>query len=276
MPIYKPSELIAFLQSLGISPKKGLSQNFLLDKNIIDKTVAAADVHPEDIVLEIGPGPGCVTEALLKRQARVLAVETDTILADALHRFQTPDHHLEVFCEDILKFPLEKHLNPSKKAKVIANLPYHITTPILTKLISLHGLFSQIVVFVQDEVAKRFTAKPGTKNYSSITVFLNFYTNPTYAFKVSRNCFFPKPNVDSAVVVFDLKAAPNIDNVDAFFKLTRTSFEHRRKMLRASLKDLYTSEKVTEALEQLHINPLARPEELSLEDFIALYTHLNR
>lgn len=280
MPIYKPSELRLFLNELGIAPKKGLSQNFLIDGNIIRKIVKAAAVQPGDVVLEIGPGPGSLTQALLEAGAHVLAVEKDSTLAAALQRLQTPSNQLDVFCEDIMTFPfqeiLPKYLSGSTKAKVIANLPYHLTTPILALLAPHDHLFESFTVMVQEEVARRFTAQPSHKDYGSFTVFLNFYSDPHYAFTVSRNCFYPAPKVDSAVVVLTLHPASLKEHQDAFFKLTRTAFEQRRKMLRSSLRDLYPPQLLTDALKMIGKNPLSRPEDLSLNDFLRLFHQLNR
>lgn len=278
MPVYKPTELLNFLEKLGTNPKKSLSQNFLIDGNIIRKIVKAADVKPGDVVLEIGPGPGSLTEQLLEAKAHVIAVEKDKVLAEALKRLQTEEQKLDVFQADILEFPLDKicqQLAPGKKLKVIANLPYNITTPILAKLITRHQLFSSLTLMVQDEVARRFAAKPGTSDYSSFTIFLNFFSNPSYAFGVSRNCFFPVPRVESAIVHLKLKKPEKEIDQEKFFKLTRTAFEQRRKMLRVSLKELYSAETVTESLKVLQLNPLSRPEELSLEQFIALFEKLS-
>lgn len=276
MPLYKPSELHQFLNSIGIHPKKGLSQNFLIDGNIIRKIVETAQVKPGDLVLEIGPGPGSLTEALLAAGANVIAVEKDPILAKALERLQTEDLRLKIFCEDIMEFPIAEALMDKPKAKVIANLPYHLTTPIIARFSPLKDLFSKLVVMVQEEVARRFAAKPKTSEYSSFSVFLNFYSNPVYAFTVSRNCFYPSPKVDSAVVSLELKTPPSVSNQEHFFIMTRTAFEHRRKMLRGSLKELYATEAITESLIALGLNPKARPEELSLNEFIALFESLQQ
>lgn len=277
--IFKPSELHAFLNELGIAPKKGLSQNFLTDGNIIRKIVKAADVQSNDIVFEIGPGPGALTYALLETGAQVFAVEKDEVLAKALMRLNPPDKRLIVFCDDVLNFPLEdtfrRLLPKGQKAKVIANLPYHLTTPILTELVVQHDLFSVLVLMVQDEVAKRFTASPGNKEYGSITLFLNYHAHPSYAFGVSSHCFYPKPKVESAVVKLELHPPPYVENEEAFFHMTRTAFQHRRKMLRAALKSIYQSERVTQALTHIGHNPQARPEDLSLNDWILLYQHLS-
>lgn len=280
MPIYKPSELSAFLNELGIHPKKGLSQNFLIDGNIIRKIVAAAEVQEGDIVLEIGPGPGSLTQALLDAKAHVFAVEKDAVLAKALERLNTADNKLTIFCEDILKFSIEETLAPylknGAKAKVIANLPYHLTTPILVQLVPLRHLFSSLTVMVQEEVALRFTAQATEEDYGSFSVFLSFYTKPTYCFFVSHHCFYPEPRVDSAVVRLDLKTPPDVDNIEDFFKMTRTAFSHRRKMLRGTLKHLFVNADISSALEELGQNPQARPEELSLDIFLKLYKILKK
>jgi 16S rRNA (adenine1518-N6/adenine1519-N6)-dimethyltransferase len=276
MPIYKPSELITFLENLGISPRKGLSQNFLVDGNILRKIIQTADVQPGDIVLEIGPGPGSLTELLLQAGASVIAVEKDVVLAQALGRM-AESGPLEVHCQDILEFPIEEAFKDrlkQKKAKVIANLPYHLTTPILALLAPLHEIFSSLTLMVQEEVARRFAASSGTSDYGSFTVFLNFYSKPSYAFKVGRRCFFPPPKVDSAVVHLNLIPPPPVA-ADSFFKLTRTAFQQRRKMIKVSLKALYEQDKILHALTVLKLNPLARPEELSLEQWLALYQQLN-
>ncbi|MCB1111400.1 MAG: ribosomal RNA small subunit methyltransferase A [Chlamydiales bacterium] len=275
MPLYKPSELRQFLQEIGIHPKKAFSQNFLIDGNIIKKIVRCAEVKPGDIVLEIGPGPGALTEELLAAGAQVLAVEKDRNLAQALHRLDPEGGALDILEEDILDVDIEKvlgnKLGKGKRAKLIANLPYNITTPILARFVPMQHLFESIVVMVQDEVGRRFTAVPGGSEYGSFTVFLNFYCIPEYAFTVSNNSFYPVPKVQSAVVKLLPQPQPHVKNIDRFFMLTRTAFEQRRKMLRGSLRKLYPSEDVVEALVQLGKNPEARPQELSVEDFINLY-----
>ena len=272
MSIYRPTELRQFLESLGISPRKGLSQNFLIDGNILRKIGSYA--QPGDLVVEIGPGPGSLTEVLLERGAEVIAIEKDPVLAKALERFKGPDRKLTVFCEDIMQFPLQDTLSsilpPGKKGKVIANLPYHLTTPILVKLVKEEKSLSDLVVMVQEEVARRFTAKPGTSDYSSFTIFLNYYAQVKYAFGVSRTCFYPPPKVDSAVVHLQLHEPPAVVDEELLFKLTRTAFEHRRKMMRSSLREIYPPELIMEALQRLGKNPESRPEQLSLQDFIEL------
>lgn len=261
------TELKAFLDSLGVRPKKALSQNFLIDQNIVSKIVAEAKVAQGDYVLEIGPGPGALTEALVDQGAEVVAVELDSVFAAALKRFP-----VTVYQEDILAFPLEKL---ARKGKVVANLPYHITAPILTRLVPRKDLFSSLTVMVQEEVARRLTAAPKTGDYGSLTVFLNFYSDPHYAFRVSRTCFFPTPKVDSAIVTFNLKEPPDVD-ADRFFELVRAAFSQRRKMMKNTLSSLYDAQELARAFEKAGINPKARAEELSLETFLSLFAELNR
>lgn len=283
MSVYKPSELQQFLAGLGISPKKALSQNFLIDKNIINKILKAAQVNSEDVILEIGSGPGSLTEQLLLTGATVIAVEKDHILAEALKRFQTAEKELHILNEDIMTVPVEeivkKHIDKKKgseKAKVVANLPYHVTTPILTTLVSKYSFFSHLVIMVQEEVARRITASPGNFEYGSLTVFLNAYANPKYSFFVSRNCFYPVPGVDSAIVTLELKPPPHIENLDDFFKMVRLAFSHRRKMLRASLRELYPLEKINTELPLIGISPEIRPEMISLEQWVLIFLKLNK
>ncbi len=279
MAMYRPKDLHGFLNELGRAPKKSLSQNFLIDGNIIRKIVKAAKIQPGDKILEIGPGPGSLTEALLDAGAAVIAVERDEILAQALQRLKTPTNQLVIFAEDIIAFiqqgKIDTLLYPGEKLKVVANLPYHLTSPIIGSLVPLNAYCTSIIVMVQEEVARRFTAKPRTKEYSSFTIFLEFYSDPRYAFAVSRNCFFPAPKVDSAIVCLDLKEPPGTLNHEAFFVLTRTAFKQRRKMLKSSLKELYAPETTMLALEKIGCNPQARPEELSLQQFIELYFELS-
>lgn len=274
MPLYKPSELTEFLRSIGASPRKSLSQNFLIDGNIIRHILAAGNIHSGDQIVEIGPGPGCLTEALLEAGSRVVAVEADGALAIALKRLETTENFLKIIQGDALKEPLEKIFNafpsPSQKIKLFSNLPYHITTPLLTRFVERFDHISTIIVMVQDEVAKRMIAKPKTKDYGSLSLFLQFYADIDYVFKVSRRCFYPVPRVDSAVVRLNLKQPPDVDP-SLFFQMTRKSFGQRRKVLKNSLKTLYNPEDIERALHTLKMNPLTRAEELSLSQFIDLF-----
>lgn len=272
MPIYKPKELIAFLDSIEAAPKKRLSQNFLIDGNIVRKVIAEASIAKGDFVLEIGPGPGALTEALVETGAHVLAIEKDSLFASHLQRFDRSAQHLEVICDDILNIELPK---APEKIKIIGNLPYHITTPILTKFLTdYHDRISSLTFMVQEEVAQRIAAAPKTSEYGSLTVFLNFYADVSYAFKVSKNCFYPSPSVDSAIISLKPKKVPPNFEIDKFFEITRKAFQMRRKTLKKSLKELYTEEHIIHALETCGLTVFTRPEELSTEQFINFFKHL--
>ena len=277
MKVYRPSDLQAFLREKGVHAKKGLSQNFLIDGNIIQKILDTASMTEKDFVIEIGSGPGALTQALLSRGAHVTAIEMDSAFAAALNRLQTLDHRLQVICEDILKFPLVDFLqkHPGKKFKVVANLPYHITTPILVMLLPLHPWIESLTIMVQKEFGDRLYGKVGTPEYSSLTLFLQFYATISKSFTVSPNCFYPKPNVHSAVLHCQLHPPLLDNNVETFFQLTRTAFGQRRKMLRASLKELYGSEKIERALVKIGHPITQRPEQLTIHEFILLYEALD-
>jgi 16S rRNA (adenine1518-N6/adenine1519-N6)-dimethyltransferase len=278
MKISKPSVLQSFLCEQGMKAKKHSSQNFLIDGNIIKKIINAADVVQGDIILEIGPGPGALTQEMLERGAKVVAVEKDKQLANALYRLQTLDNRLTVLEQDVLDFDIPSYfsseLHSGRKIKVVANLPYHITTPIISKLLPLHHIIYSMTLMVQKEVAHRFTANKGTKDYSSFTIFIQHFGTVKYCFTVEPTCFYPKPSVKSAVVHFVLKEMEQVENQEKFFLMIRTAFLKRRKMLKSSLKELYPTEKVEQSLQELHLNPLARPEELTRENFLSLYKKL--
>lgn len=271
---HRPTDLALFLNELGVKPKKRLSQNFLVDGNIIRKIVSFAAVDKTSSILEIGPGPGALTETLLATGAHVIAIEKDTSLAKALERLQTKDHRLKVIGKDVLEVAVDSLFK--KKAKIVANLPYHITTPILCRLLPLYEKFESITCMVQKEVADRFVASCGTKNYGSFSLFLQFYSEPVFGFTVQPTCFFPRPKVKSAVVKLILKKPPKVSSIEDFFKMTRTAFQKRRKMMRSSLKELYGSDIVSSALERIEKNPLARPEELSLDDFLRFFQEIEK
>lgn len=275
MTISSPKKLLAFLKSLNAFPKKQLSQNFLIDNNIIKKILQESNVNSKDVVLEIGPGPGALTEALVESGAKILTVEKDEAFAKALPRLQKEENKLKTYCHDIMTFPIEEklkeNLSGKQKAKVIANLPYQISAPILTRLVAMNDFFSSIHVMVQEEVARRITASPKSSGYNSLTVFLNFHSKTSYAFGVNRSCFYPQPKVDSAIISLQLTPPPRISSKEHFFKMIRTAFGQRRKMLRSSLKKFFPPQTIIQALESIKSLPTARPEELSLEKFIHFF-----
>lgn len=273
LSLYKPSELRQFLQEMGIKPKKGLSQNFLIDGNILRKLVSAAQLQNEDTVLEIGPGPGVLTEALLNSGAHVIAIEKDEKLAKHLERLQ--NGKLEILIDDFRNVRIEHLLKGKGKVKVIANIPYSITGIILQELLPKTHLIESIHLMVQREVAERCVAKKGAKDYSSFSLFTKYHANPKLLFTVARSCFYPPPKIDSAILELKLKPPPVKAPYEPFFQLIRTAFQQRRKMLRASLKTLFPSNQVETALESLGLPKTTRPQELDLEEFSALFFALN-
>ena len=263
--MYQPSELRAFLSAHGIQADRRLSQNFLVDGNVVRKAVDCAEIKSDELVLEIGPGPGALTQELLNRGAR------------ALDRFQTQDQRLTIIAADFLSLSLSELLAGPKKAKVVANLPYSITTPILVRLLQVHDRLESITVLVQKEVAERMAAPAGTKAYGSLSVLVQFWSTVKYQFTVSPSCFFPKPKVASAVVRLTLSPPPLPEEEhSSFFALTRHAFNHRRKMLRGSLQHFFNKVDIEKALEACQLSLSTRPEELSVQHWVNLYHRLPR
>lgn len=256
------SDLIPFLDRLGVRPKKSLSQNFLIDPNIVHKIVQLANIKPGDRVLEIGPGPGALTAALLETGAYVTAVEKDTVFARELHRLQK-NGRLEVIEADFLNW------NIARFDHAIGNIPYSITTPILEKICA-----SEIPTFTfmaQKEFAARIMAKPGTKEIGSLSIFIQSHADIAGSFEVSRNCFMPIPKVDSTVMKLNFKGSRDPDD---FFALVRRAFQQRRKMMTTSLKGLYDQERIREALTAAKATVQARPEILTLEQWRIIFQNL--
>ncbi len=260
--LYKPSILKSFLNTIEAAPNKRLSQNFLIDGNVLQKLIDCAQITPNDTVLEIGPGPGVITEALLKTGAQVIAVEKDRKFANALPRLTS--ENLTVYWEDFLKFEMQ---NLPKRFKVISNLPFHLTTPILTKLLPLHSKVESLTLIAQEEFAKRAIAAPGSKDFSSLTLFLEYYAHASVSFFIPATCFYPKPKVNSALIQLIPKNPPTELNADHFFSVTRTAFGQRRKTLKRSLQKLFSAEQVSHALHEMKLTLDIRPEQLSFENF---------
>lgn len=266
------SELVSFLKKIGKNPSKRLSQNFLVDQNILRKIIKTAQLQPQEWVLEIGPGPGGLTQLILEQGAFLVAVEKDTCFAQQLSRFQTTDQRLQIHCLDVLKFDFSSLPKP---IKLIANLPYHITTPILEKVLEHRDHFSSITFMIQKEVASRLQAKHGSKIFSSLSLFFQFYTLVETSFDVSPSCFFPPPKVTSTVVHAKMRTAlPFKDSPAPFFHIIRKAFQHRRKMILSSLSNDYSQAILQEALISIGQSIKARPEQLSLEHWVLFYKYI--
>ena len=247
--------------------KKKYGQNFIVDKNIIHSIIKKSEIDKETLVIEIGPGAGVLTVELGRNAKNVIAYEIDETLKPILEKNITPN--TEVIYADFLKRNISEDIKKYnyKKLYVIANLPYYITTPIIIKLIETKINFDKIVVMVQKEVGDRFKAKPKTKEYNSLSVFLNYYFNITKLLDVSRNVFMPKPNVDSIVVCFTKKENKiKVTSEERFFKLIRDSFKQKRKNLRNNLKE-YNLEKISKTLSKYNLDLTVRAEALSIEIF---------
>lgn len=256
------SELRQFLEQLNIKPRKGLSQNFLIDQNIVKKILLSAKIRENDAVLEIGPGAGALTEALVERGVKLIAVEKDPILAKALSRFP-----IEVYQEDFMEFSLDRL---PQGTKVVANLPYHLTTPILVRLLDQYPRIHQVTIMVQKEVAERMRAVAGSEHYGALSLFCEFFAEFESIFFVNKSCFYPKPKVESAVVTFRLhKGKAEIDQ-ELFFRFTRELFSKRRKMVSTSLKQLYHQD-LSHEIKGCGIDPTLRVEVLSLEKVLTLF-----
>ncbi len=264
MAKFRPKELQEYLAKIGAKPSKSLSQNFLIDGNILNKIVDLAEVTKDDLVVEVGPGPGALTERLLETGCDVVAIEKDATFAKAL---SAPK--LCVIEADALEYDLQPHI--AKKAKVVANLPYNVTTPLLQRFLKQGELFSSLIVMVQDEVARRLTMPCPPKDFVAFTLFLQYYSKPRYGFIVSPTCFYPAPGVYSAVIRLDLEKRFPVQDEDLFFTLVNAAFSQRRKMIKATLKPWYEPQKLIEALEFLKKAPTSRPEDLSTEEWVKLY-----
>ena len=271
----------AVLERHGFTFKKSFGQNFLTDTNILQKIVDTAEIDDQVNVIEIGPGIGALTEFLAERAAQVMAFEIDhrlvPILADTLRDFD----NVTVVNEDILKVDLAQHIqnfkNPDLPIKVVANLPYYITTPILMHLIESGIPFSEFVVMMQKEVADRISAQPNTKAYGSLSIAVQYYMTAKVAFIVPRTVFVPAPNVDSAILKMVRRPEPAVAVEDEkfFFKVSKASFTHRRKTLWNNLTGYFgkteeIKDKLTKALDQAGLSPSVRGEALGLEEFASL------
>lgn len=284
--IATPMRTQAIMNSFGINTKKSLGQNFLTDINILKNIVAAGDVQPTDNVIEIGPGIGALTEQLARAAKQVVAFEIDDRLIPVLEHTMAPYDNVTVVNQDILTVDLEQAIkehftDPEAPLKLVANLPYYITTPILMQVLQSDVKFANIVVMMQKEVASRLSAEVGTKDYGALTLAVQYRMNATLAFTVSRTAFVPNPNVDSAIISLTprepLKVLPH--NEKQLFNLFKIGFTMRRKTLWNNLitafgKDDAMKAKLTAALADIDLDSRIRAEKLSLEKFIDLHNAL--
>lgn len=287
----QPQNTIAILKKYDFTFQKKFGQNFLIDPHVLEKIVDAADIGKDDLVLEIGPGIGTVTQYLCEAARQVIAVEIDRKLIKILKDTLSAYDNVEVINEDILKVDiaaLVEEKNNGKPIKVVSNLPYYITTPIIMTLLEKRVPVTDMTLMMQEEVARRMQAAPGNKDYGALSLAVQYYSVPYIAAFVPQNCFMPRPNVGSAVVNLKCHKKPPVEVIDEvlMFKLIKASFAQRRKTLQNGLTNSaeldFTKEEITEAIlkmqEMLGMkqNPLIRGETLTLKEFACLSDILSK
>ena len=273
---YSPKKMESFLKNKNFNFKKSFGQNFIVDKNIIDNIIKFSLVDKDTMVIEIGPGAGSLTTALAASSKSVLCYEIDdslkNVLSDSLKNFDNVD----IIYQDFLKANVSETLKKYNydKLYVIANLPYYITTPIITKIIEDKLNVDKIVIMVQKEVGDRLKAQPGSKDYNSLSIYISYYFNVKKLMDVSRNVFLPKPNVDSIVIELSRKNKKyNLKDENVFFKLVRDSFVQKRKTLRNNLK-AYNLNIIETVLNKYGYDLSVRAENLSIDIFVDIANNL--
>ncbi|MCI5944198.1 MAG: 16S rRNA (adenine(1518)-N(6)/adenine(1519)-N(6))-dimethyltransferase RsmA [Eubacterium sp.] len=274
-----PQETIAVLQKYGFNFQKKFGQNFLIDTQVLDKIIAAAHIGPEDFVLEIGPGIGTMTQYLAEAAREVVAVEIDKNLIPILQDTLSDYNNVSVINDDILKVDIRQmaeERNGGKPIKVVANLPYYITTPIIMGLLENEVPLGSITVMVQKEVADRMQTGPGSKDYGALSLAVQYYAEPYIVANVPPNCFMPRPAVGSAVIRLTKheKKPVEVKNPAFMFKIIRASFNQRRKTLQNGLHNSselkISKEEVVNALEKMGLPVAVRGEKLTLAQFAML------
>ncbi|MCQ2511157.1 MAG: 16S rRNA (adenine(1518)-N(6)/adenine(1519)-N(6))-dimethyltransferase RsmA [Lachnospiraceae bacterium] len=278
-----PQRTIEVLQKYGFKFQKKFGQNFLIDTHVLEKIVSAAEVTEEDFVLEIGPGIGTLTQYLAHAAREVVAVEIDRNLIPILEDTLSDWDNVSVIHEDVLKLDLKalaEERNGGKPIKIVANLPYYITTPIIMGLFEKHVPIESITVMIQKEVALRMEAGPGTKDYGALSLAVQFYSEPYLAANVPPNCFMPRPQVGSAVIRLNCLKEKRVEVKDEalLFALIRASFNQRRKTLLNGLRNdaslSFDKEVLEKAIADCGFSPSVRGEALLLEDFAKLSDYL--
>jgi 16S rRNA (adenine1518-N6/adenine1519-N6)-dimethyltransferase len=259
----------------GLVPRKGLGQHFLVDRNILDKVIRTAQVGKEDVVLEVGPGLGEMTIALARLVKHVIAVEIDSKLVDILKRKLAGYPNVDVVKGDILTINFRKvDFLEGQKMKVVANLPYQISTPLLFHFIELKEFFSTLTLMLQKEVAERMVAPPGGKEYSPLSIFVQLFLDASIRFFIKPSAFFPPPKVESAVVHMAFREKPVVELEDEkwFRKVVKGCFSYRRKTLANALKhsELSLPESIELKMMAIGIDPRRRPETLTIQEFVSL------
>ncbi len=274
-----PGNTIEVLQKYNFNFQKKFGQNFLIDTHVLDKIIRESGVNKDDMVIEIGPGIGTMTQYLCENAREVVAIEIDKNLIPILEDTLSAYDNVTVINEDVLKVDIKKlaeEKNGGRPVKVVANLPYYITTPIIMGLFESHVPIDSITIMVQKEVADRMQEGPGSKEYGALSLAVQYYAKPEIVANVPPNCFMPRPNVGSAVIRLTCHETPpvEVENEEFMFRLIRASFNQRRKTLVNGLTNAsflsVTKEQVMEALEKMNLSPTIRGEALSLEQFALL------
>ena len=277
-----PSAIKEIMNKYSFAFQKKFGQNFLIDSNILESIVSAADITKDDFVLEIGPGIGTMTQYLCEAARQVVAVEIDKMLIPILKDTLSEYDNVEVINQDVLKLDIKalaQEKNNGKPIKVVANLPYYITTPIIMGLFESKVPIESITIMVQKEVADRMQTGPGSKDYGALSLAVQYYADAKVQLNVSASCFMPRPNVDSAVIKLTAHEKPVVDvDETLMFKVIRASFNQRRKTLVNGLKNSseldYTKEEIVQAIKAIGKEENIRGEKLTLEEFAALSNSL--
>lgn len=267
------------LRKYSVTPRKRLGQSFLVERNVAARIVAASNVGHEDVVVEIGPGHGALTAFIVEKAKRVIAVEIDAQMADILHRELEAARNLEIVRQDVLDYDFSMPLSDSevrRKIKIIGNLPYSISSPILFRLIAFRNTISSMTLMFQKEVAERIMAPPDTKEYGILSVMTAMYALPSRVMHVPASCFYPRPKVDSSVLKMEMRQTPlcAVRDNDLFLRVVKCAFAKRRKTLFNNLRssDLFPGggEAVMQVLERTGIDGRRRGETLTVEEFALL------
>ena len=261
---YSPLKMKTKLDEKSFNFKKKFGQNFIVDENIINSIIKLSNIDEDTMVIEVGPGAGSLTYKLCENAKNVLCYEIDDSLKEILTENLKSYNNVDIIYNDFLKVNVKEDLKKYnyKKLYLVANLPYYITTPIITKIIDDNIDIDKIVVMVQKEVGDRFAAKPGSKDYSSLSIFLSYYFDIKKVLNISKNVFIPKPNVDSIVVEFDKKnKKQELKNEKLFFEIVRNSFTQKRKTLRNNLKN-YNLNSIEETLKKYNMDLNIRAEQI--------------
>ena len=275
-----PKETIRVIQENNFTFRKKFGQNFLIDSHVIEKIIEAAEIDENTEVLEIGPGIGTLTQYLAEAAKTVTAVEIDDKLIPILEKTLAEYDNVNIIHGDILKQDISK-MYDGRSFKIVANLPYYITTPIIMSLLESRVTADSITVMIQKEVADRMKAQPGSKDYGALSLAVQYYSEPYLAANVPPNCFMPRPNVGSAVIRLKVLDTPTVSVKDEglMFKLIRAAFNQRRKTLANAIKNYeglsYSREEIEEALTELGFDVMVRGEALKLEDFAKLSDRLS-